>query len=112
MDCFNILEKDEKCQMVGHWDIFAVGKLDIMKYYCSIITRNYGSYFNLNINNFVNNLINNDFYKFILNDKEKFYIWRYAPEIQLFEGLYMYCDNNNLVIDNTIKHFDILTLDH
>jgi len=100
-DYLTFLEENEKCKMFGHWDFFAVGRADIMDIYCSAIDNNYGTYFNPTRNNSVHSLISCGAYNNLLN--EQAFVWKFAPEIQLFEILFEYCDKNNLIIDETIK---------
>jgi hypothetical protein len=89
--------------MICDWDLFAVGKADIMDVYCSAIDNNYGTYFNPSRNNFLNSVIARKTYNILLTEKSN--TWRFAAEIQLFEILFEYCDKNNLIIDETIKRW-------
>jgi hypothetical protein len=101
--CIEYLEQNKNCKLLGVWDIFAIGKNDIMDIYCSCIDKNYGNYFNPERKNFNNSIISCSNYCNLLNNDSYIYTWRFAPEIQLFECLFEYCDKNNLLIDETIN---------
>jgi hypothetical protein len=78
------------------WDWFALGKPDMMKCYCTGLENNYGKY--------KNQTIIPDVLPIIKNFKNICFLpeWFYAPEKQLFEMLFEYCNNNGLDINKTI----------
>jgi hypothetical protein len=91
----SLFNENPLLQIILNWDFYAIGKFKIMDCYCSGLLNNYGNY--------KNELIVPDKlpimgdYK-LLNYKR----WLYAPERQLFEMLFEYCNNNNLNINNSI----------
>ena len=83
-------------ELIIDWDFFAIGKTKIMECYCNGLNNNYGKY---KYNTVVPDVLPMmDDYNIL--DK---YRWTYAPERQLFEMLFEYCNENNLNINNTIK---------
>jgi len=98
IDAIKLLEKS-KLEILMYWDMFAVGKPSIMKCYCNGLNNNYGNYYYQTT--VPENLpIMPDYH--ILDRC----IWAYAPERQLFEMLFEYCNQNNLDINETIKSID------
>lgn len=100
LDLINILNNNNNLQLIIHYDLFAIGRPNIMNCYCNGLNNNYGKY------NFDSKLNKNpkwlpDYNK---NKTKKDWIhrWTYAPEIQLFEQLFEYCINNNFNINDTI----------
>jgi hypothetical protein len=98
IDAIKLLE-NSKLEILMYWDMFAVGKPSIMKCYCNGLNNNYGNYYYQTT--VPENLpIMPDYH--ILDRC----IWAYAPERQLFEMLFEYCNQNNLDINETIKSID------
>jgi hypothetical protein len=95
MDTIELLQ-NTKLEIVISWDMFAVGTSSIMKCYCNGLNNNYGNYhYNTNVPEILPMMIN-----YHIVDR---CIWTYAPERQLFEMLFEYCNQNNLDINETIK---------
>jgi len=97
----NILELidkfiNPKCEIVCHWDIFAIGRKEIMECYFKVVTKN-GFY--TNEMKMPENLIIPN-YENPLYEKQR---WSYAPEIQLFKMLCDFCITHNLNIMDAIK---------
>jgi hypothetical protein len=97
----NILELIDKfinpnCEIVCHWDIFAIGRKEIMECYLNVLIKN-GSY--TNEMKMPQNLIIPD-YETSSCDKN---CWSYAPEIQLFKMLCDFCITHNLNIMDAMK---------
>jgi hypothetical protein len=92
LDLFNI---HPELQIYCSWDFMSLGKIDIMNCYCTGLEKNYGNY---TYNTHVPPVLP------IMNDYNKLnkHIWTYAPERQLFEMLFEYCNNNNLDINKSI----------
>ena len=85
-----------KLQLIMDWDFFAIGRPDIMKCYCTGLENNYGNY------TFQTPVPDEPPIMPDYNIIEKGQ-WTYAPERQLFEMLFEYCNNNGLNIKETIK---------
>ena len=107
LECIQFLDLNSNVQLLTRWDFFGIGKPDIMKCFCSSLNNKYGTYtFNSKTDNLetvnicldYNNLKHNEFQR-----------WTYAPEIQLFETLFEFCEKNQLDINETIK--DVLNKD-
>ena len=98
----NILEllpyfaSNPQCEILMDWDFFAIGKPKIMECYCTGLNNNYGNY------NFTTVVPDKFPIMACYNTVDKF-IWTYAPERQLFEMLFEYCNKNNLQINDAIK---------
>jgi hypothetical protein len=100
MNYIKILDLDTKLQLLCKCDFFAIGRPDIMKCYCCGLNNKYGTYtFNANIDKYDYINICNDYN----NLKKNYQQWTYAPEIQLYEGLFEYCENNNLDINESMQ---------
>ena len=82
------LENSPELDVLMHWDLFAIGRPNIMMCYFTGLEHNYGKY------NFNAKLINAPLICHEYFTLEKFR-WTYAPEIQLFEMLFEYCNVNN-----------------
>lgn len=102
------LDENINVHILTRWDFFAIGKPDIMKYYCCSLKNRYGTYnFNTNIDDidyigFCNdNRHFEDNYKDLKNNN--LHRWTFAPEIQLFETLFEFCNKHGLDINETIK---------
>ena len=97
----NILELinkfvNPKCEIVCHWDVFAIGRTGIMGCYLSALIKN-GFYTN-RIKMPRNLIIPN--YETSSYDKHR---WSYAPEIQLIKNVCYYCIKHKFNIMNAIK---------
>jgi hypothetical protein len=89
------LENDNLMQIICKWDWMAVGKPEIMKCYCTGLENKYGTYkFNTVTPKILP--IMHDY-----NEVEKTR-WTYAPERQLFEMLFEYCNTANIDINKSI----------
>jgi hypothetical protein len=98
----NKLETDLNLQITLGHDTFAIGRPNIMDCYCTGLVNNYGNYN----------------YKVIVPEKlpvmQNYHIvdrnrWTYAPERQVFEMLFEYCNNNDLDINNAISSVNVRT---
>jgi len=90
------LENNSNLQIILGWDLIAIGKPEIMDCYCTGLENNYGNYhYNVIIPKELPIMM--DYHEL---DKNR---WTYAPERQLFEMLFEYCNNNNLDINNAIS---------
>jgi hypothetical protein len=99
LDILDILEKfkiDPKIEIIMDWDFLAIGKPKIMECYCNGLNNNYGKYKYLTPVPDVPPIMG-DYHTI---DK---YIWTYAPERQLFEMLFEYCNKNNIDMNDAIK---------
>lgn len=98
IDVFDILEAfltTPSIEIVIHWDFFAIGKPNIMKCYCTGLDNKYGTYmYNTPVPETLPVM-----YDYNRVDKLR---WQYAPERQLFEMLFEYCNDNNIDINKTI----------
>lgn len=91
------LETNSNLQIILGWDKAAIGKPEIMDCYCTGLENNYGNYhYNVIIPKELP--VMKDYH---IKDKKR---WTYAPERQLFEMLFEYCNNNNLDINNAISN--------
>ena len=98
MNNLKLLQENTTYQIIMHWDFFAIGKYSIMKEYCNGLNNNYGNYnFNADLSNINNPLICMPYHYKTLGRKMS----TYCPEVQLFEILFEYCNNNNLVSMNS-----------
>jgi hypothetical protein len=92
MNNLKLLQENTTYQILMARDLFTIGKYSIMKEYRNGLNNNYGNYyFNADLSNINYPLICYD-YKTMERIR-----WTYAPEVQLFEILFEYCNNNNLV---------------
>jgi hypothetical protein len=103
------LDKNINVHILTRWDFFAIGKPDIMKYYCCSLKNKFGTY------NFDTNVDDIDSIEICDSDTTFFsgkykdlkinnpHIWTYAPEIQVFETLLEFCDINGLDINKSMK---------
>ena len=85
------------------WDFFAVGRPEIMHCYCNGLKGNYGNYnFKTNVPEFPP----------VMTDYQcaERITWTYAPERQLFEMLFEYCNNNNMKIHESIKSVECCSI--
>ena len=91
------LETNSNLQIILGWDLVAIGKPEIMDCYCTGLENNYGNYhYNVIIPKELP--VMKDYHTI---DQKR---WTYAPERQLFEMLFEYCNNNNLDINNAISN--------
>jgi len=96
MESISLFNDNPELQIVIKWDFFAIGKPKIMhECYCNGLNNNYGHYTYKTIVPDILPVMND--YKY-----RDHYHWLYAPERQLFEMLYEYCNNNGLDINKTI----------
>ena len=106
LDMFNILENNSNIELVTQWDFISAGRPEIMKYYLNTLNNGYGSFkFNEKLKNIKNiEEIKYPFYNLIFNDFKVIdeYRWAYAPEIQLFECLFRYYNDNTDIINEKI----------
>jgi len=106
MECIDLLQNDEKIQLIGESDIFGIGRPSIMQNaYMNLITKPLFDFRKTNYN-FKNSLITYDKYMRQKQDTghKGYFQWTYAPETQLYESLFEFCSENNIDIDNAIKH--------
>jgi len=98
-DLFN----DSNLQICAVDDIVAVGKPEIMHTYCNIVDT-IGTFENLDKrDNFKVSIIDIEkWIKFLTEDEFKYNL-KYST-LQLCEALFLYCDENGLDIDKTIRH--------
>jgi len=95
-DILELLNHNPVVQICCGWDFMSIGRPDIMKCYCTGLENKYGTYaYDTPVPQ--NLPIMNDYH-----DKWRVQ-WIYAPERQLFEMLFEYCNQNNLSIENSIK---------
>lgn len=96
LDILDNFKENPKLEIIMDWDFFAIGKTKIMECYCNGLNNNYGKY------NFQTPVP--DILPIMRNYKtaEK-YRWTYAPERQLFEMLFEYCNTQNLNINDAIQ---------
>lgn len=100
LECIKYIDLNINVQLLARWDFFGLGKPDIMKCYCTSLNNKYGTYtFNANIDGIESLNICSNYKNLKYNEFER---WTYAPEIQLFETLFEYCENNKLDINETI----------
>jgi hypothetical protein len=98
LDVLTTFQANPDQQIVASSDHFAVGKPNIMQTYCSLLLHKFGTYtFDSNITYPVQ--VYNG-YSDLPNDTDV--SWTYAPEVQLFEGLFEYCKTQSLDIDRTM----------
>ena len=97
LDIISLFTKKPNLEIALCWDFFAIGKPKIMECYCTGLNNNYGNY-NYQVKIPDNLPIMQD-YNYL--DKHR---WTYAPERQLFEMLFEYCNNNNLDINEVIEN--------
>ena len=99
LDMLSLFESNPQLNIICHWDFMSIGKPDIMQCYCTGLENNYGNYVYLtHVPEIVP--IMDEYHTFT---KPR---WTYAPERQLFEMLFEYCNNNNLDINDSIKSND------
>jgi hypothetical protein len=108
MPIIHSFENDNELQIIGEWDLFAVGRPSIMKYLCSELIYKMGTYeFNENSHSFESNIITRSGYNIRIKNKHN---WKYSNEIQYFEHLFYYCESHGLSIDKVLRkiHFVVL----
>lgn len=91
IDIIRNFDINPKLEIVVCWDLFAIGKPKIMEYYCNGLNNNYGKYD-----------CHDDVQNYFI-DRNELLRWKYAPETQLFEQLYEFCNKNNLIMTEVIK---------
>lgn len=91
-----LFEQDTNLQILMSHDHFAIGKPKIMECYCTGLENNYGNY--------TYNVLVPSKLPIMYPTKDKLR-WTYAPERQLFEMLFEYCNLNNLDINKTIRSY-------
>jgi hypothetical protein len=103
LEILSLFTKRPELEIVIKWDFFAIGKPKIMKCYCSGLENNYGNY--------TNQVVVPDILP-VMHDYKSLdpYRWMFAPERQLFEMLYDYCNRNYLDINKTICNIDFCNI--
>ena len=87
--------KDSKLELLMDWDLFAIGKPEIMKIYCTGLDNKYGEYsYKTRVGKEVP--VMSDYHQL---ERRK---WTYAPERQLFEMIFEYYINKNDDINTRI----------
>jgi hypothetical protein len=95
LDILSLFNNNHDLKISMCWDFFALGTFKIMECYCTGLENNYGNYNYLTI--VPDNVpIMVDYKKM---DKKK---WTYAPERQLLEMLFEYCNVNNIDINKAM----------
>ena len=93
------LEKNSNLEIITHYDIAAIGKPDIMKCYCTGLENKFGTYkYTTQLSSLSTPIMHN--YNTLERKR-----WTYAPERQLCEMLFEYCNNkskniNTVILDN------------
>ena len=96
LDMLEIFKINPTTEILMSHDLFAIGKPKIMECFCNGLNNNYGKYKYLTVVPDVLTIWPD--YNFM--DK---YRWTYAPERQLFEMIFEYCNKNNININDAIK---------
>ena len=99
----NLFESNPQLKIICYWDCMSIGKTDIMQCYCTGLENNYGNYV------YLTHVPRNTPIMHAYNTIER-RRWTYAPERQLFEMLFEYCNNNNLDINDSIKSNDMCSI--
>ena len=99
INLLNQLEQNPELKLIIKHDVFAIGRKDIMSYYCQTINNKFGEY---NYNTVLKEPPNICM-EYNELDKTR---WTYAAETQVYETLFEYCNMNNLIINNAIKYID------
>ncbi len=103
-DYINYLNNNKKLELYSHWDMIVIGRPKIMEHYFTLLP-NYGKY------NFTNQRHNMKYG--LYGDSNKYYNIKniisniIAPEQQIAEHIYKYCNDNNLDIDETVKEIPL-----
>jgi len=98
LDILSFFKNKPKLEIVMCWDFFAIGKPEIMKCYCNGLDNNYGNYnYDTDISHLKHIPVMNDY---LTKDK---IVWKYAPERQLFEMIFEYCNKKKININDTIE---------
>jgi hypothetical protein len=97
-----IMNYNTNVHLVGAWDAFAIGRPEIMKRYCCLVADGkYGTYDYLHKEREISNtLIGKHRYHTAKLDPLS---WYYSPEMQLFEMLFQYFDENNYDINDAVR---------
>ncbi len=102
INILNDINNDLTSELYIFWEIFSIGKPNIMKQYFKILD-NYESY------DFTKQ--RHDMKIGITGSSNSYYSlpnnWKNATEIKMYENLYSYCNKNNLDIDTTIKRIKL-----
>jgi hypothetical protein len=98
LDLLELFNKNSDLELTIDTDIFAIGKPNIMKCYCTGLDNKYGTYKHQIIPP-INVLWWDNFYRNI--DLIK---WQYAPETQLFSMIIEYCINNKIDANKAINY--------
>lgn len=108
MNLLDILENfkiNPALEIIIGWDLFAIGKPTIMECYCNGLNNNYGKYkYYSNIPNINDSVITKAYHDAHNSDLKR---WEYAPEMQLFQILFEYCNKNKLNIKDVIMELNI-----
>lgn len=111
MNCIHFMENNKKFQFIGEWDIFSIGRPNIMQHMCFyliyFITFDIISDIPKESYLFSSNLINKERFDLRKNCDIK---WKFAPEMKYFEHIFDYCKKHNLNIDETIKKMHICSI--
>ena len=99
LDVLSLFTQKPELEIFLSWDFFALGKPEIMKWYCTGLENNYGNY---NYNAIVPDVLP------VMPDYKQLEprVHGYSPERQLFEMLFDYCNRNNLDINKAILNND------
>lgn len=96
-DALTTLESDPKLQIIVHWDWFALGRPNVMEMYCTTLENKFGTYMNTT--------------KVpekppIMEDYNSLEMkrWMYAPERQLFEAIFEWCNNQHMNLFEAINY--------
>jgi len=109
LDSLKRLQVNPSLEIMCAWDHMAIGKANIMKWYCTGLENKYGTYTNTTVISTEpkvwNNFIHPTYYS-----KMEMRRWMYAPERQLFEMLFEYCNMNGMDIDTCMVACNLCTI--
>lgn len=85
-------------KLVGHWDFVAVGSPEVMQHYCTAIHNGYGRYtFQTTFRYRESPPMMSDYFQV---DPTR---WTLAPERQLFEHMFRFCQERDLVANDVLE---------